>query len=75
MNYEDFVPLRNAKADSDIGRFLKNRDTLYWQIRNRKVNGLEFAHAVTKAPDGEWWINKPAYFRWFVRDLEGIDEG
>lgn len=69
MEYADFVPLRDAKADPDIGRFLKNRETLYWQIRNRQTNGLGAANAVAKGPDGEWWINKPAYFRWFVQDL------
>ena len=69
MDYSDFVSLREAKIDPDIGRFLKNRDALYWQIRKRETNGLLEAGAVTKAPDGEWWINKPAYFQWFVRGM------
>ena len=73
MNYEDFIPLRLAKDDPDIGRFLRNRNSLYWQIRNRNTNGLAVAQAVTKGPDGEWWIHKPAYFRWFFQDLEEAD--
>ncbi|MDP6920186.1 MAG: hypothetical protein QGH43_13170 [Arenicellales bacterium] len=73
MNYEDFIPLRLAKDDPDIGRFLRNRNTLYWQIRKRNTNGLAVAEAVIKGPDGEWWINKPAYFRWFVQDLIEAD--
>jgi len=74
MDYTDFVPLRDAKADPDIGRFLRNRNSLYWQIRNRNTNGLAVAQAVTKGPDGEWWINKPAYLQWFVGDLGRTDE-
>ena len=57
MDYSDFVPLRVAKADPDIGRFLRNRDALYWQIRKRTNNGLATAGAVFKGPDGEWWVN------------------
>ncbi len=74
MDYSDFVPLREAKTDPDIGRFLRNRNTLYWQIRNRNTNGLAATQAVTKGPDGEWWINKPVYFQWFVGDLGRADE-
>ena len=70
MDYSDFVPLRVAKADPDIGRFLRNRAALYWQIRRRDHNGLTVANAVFKGPDGEWWVNKPAYFRWFTQDLD-----
>ena len=70
MDYSDFVPLREAKADTDIGRFLRNRDALYWQIRKRNQNGLLLAKAVFKGPDGQWWINKPNYLVWFTRGLE-----
>ena len=70
MDYSDFVPLREAKADTDIGRFLRNRDALYWQIRKRNQNGLLLAKAVFKGPDGQWWINKPNYLVWLTRGLE-----
>jgi hypothetical protein len=70
MNYTDLVPLRDAKDDPEIGRFLRTRDSLYWHIRRRQVNGLGKARAIFKGPDGEWWINKPAYFRWFTQGLE-----
>ena len=69
MNYSDFVPLQEAKIDPDLGRVLKNRDSLYWQIRQRKVNGLADARAVAKAPDGQWWVNKPAYLKWFFQGV------
>ena len=70
MEYVDFVPIKDAKDDSDIGRFVKNRNAIYWQIRKRNQNGLLLAKAVFKGPDGEWWINKPSYLAWFTQGLE-----
>ena len=68
--YQDFVSIRDASEDDDVGRFLKNRNALYWQIRNRQRNGLDDASAVFKGKDGQWWINKPAYLAWFTQELE-----
>ena len=70
MEYVDFVPIRDVKNDPDIGRFVKNRNAIYWQIRKRNQNGLVLAKAVFKGPDGEWWVNKPNYLAWFTQGLE-----
>ena len=68
MEYGDFIPIRDAKDDSDIGRFVKNRNAIYWQIRKRNQNGLVLAKAVFKGPDGEWEIfqHRPLYFYRFL---------
>ena len=52
--YQDFVSIRDASEDDDVGRFLKNRNALYWQIRNRQRNGLDDASAVFKGKDGQY---------------------
>ena len=74
MEYNDLISLHDAATDPDVGRFLRNRNALYWQIRRRSTNGLCEAKAVFKAPDGQWWVNKPAYFAWFTQNL-GIRSG
>jgi len=69
--YTDYVSLREANQDPDIGRFIRNRDSLYWIIRNRQENGLVDAGVVFKGPDKQWWIRKSAFLDWFTRDLVG----
>jgi len=71
LNYSDYVSLREANQDPDIGRFIKNRDSLYWIIRKRQENGLVDAGVVFKGPDKQWWIRKSAFLDWFTRDLAG----
>ena len=69
--YSDYVSLREANQDPDIGRFIKNRDSLYWIIRNRQENGLVDAGVVFKGPDKQWWIRKSAFLDWLTSDLIG----
>jgi len=68
-HFSDYVSLREADQDPDIGRFVKNRDSLYWVIRNRRTNGLASARAVFKGPDKQWWIRKTAFLDWFTSNL------
>ena len=68
--FEDFVRIQDANTDPDLGRFVRRYNQIYWQCRNRKSNGLAEARAVFKAPDGQWWIHKPAYLAWFTQELE-----
>ena len=69
LAYSDYVSLREANQDPDIGRFIKNRDSLYWIIRKRQENSLADAGAAFKGPDKQWWIRKSAFLDWFTRDL------
>ena len=64
--FHQFVPLRKASTDPEIGTFIKTADQVYWQVRNRERNGLDQASAVFKGKDGQWWIHKPRYLAWFV---------
>ena len=68
--------MTNVKAnqDPDIGRFIKNRDILYWTIRNRQENDLVDSAAVFKTRDKQWCIRKSGFLDWFTKDLaeEGV---